>query len=130
MAEKGEGEGEYHHSHEFAHSLCSCTEDCSQCLFTMFCSCITYGRTEAFLAGHPEDFIKWLAIWVIVGQVIGFAPCLGIWQRMKVREKYEIPEDLVNDVLSAGCCLLCSMVQMQRQVGCNGCDEPQAAVMH
>ena len=66
---------------------------------------------------QTDDFVKYIGFLDFVG---GAGICSAIQQfilRGKIREKDGIAGDDVNDILSAFCCLECSMCQTMNHVG-------------
>jgi Cys-rich protein (TIGR01571 family) len=107
----------------YTHSLFSCALP-TICLPTLFCPCITYGRTQhrlSNLSSHKSgsnmlDFSLCNGSCVSFAVLCGVNLVLAVVQRRRVRKLYGIEGTLGDDLLlGAGCCC-CSLARDEKEV--------------
>lgn len=110
----------------FAHDLCSCA-DPSTCLTSIFCPCITYGKTQYRLnqRAAKKDPTNMLGYTVVNGSCAAFAVLCGIngilaaIQHSRVRKGYHMGSEagnVVSDCLKGCCCCCCTVAQDEKEV--------------
>ncbi|XP_064389115.1 uncharacterized protein LOC135337132 [Halichondria panicea] len=96
-------------STDWNNGLCSCFEDCSTCIITLFVPCYTFGKNAEQLG---ENCVMYGLSWMV--------PILNIWCRTqirgKIREQQGIDGSCLNDLLWVFFCEFCTMVQEARQL--------------
>lgn len=110
----------------FAHDLCSCA-DPTTCLTSIFCPCITYGKTQYRLEQRAakKDPTNMLGYTAINGSCATFAILCGIngilaaIQHSRVRKTYHMGTEAGNvfsDCLKGCCCCCCTVAQDEKEV--------------
>jgi len=118
--------------------LCECFNDCESCLLSWIIPPWLFGRNVKrsglgdFGASFTMYFIPWLIIiilsaltyhgvigvWGDVVTIIGmiFLAVIGCMFRGKLRLKYAIPGDQMEDMCMHCCCVLCALAQEARHI--------------
>lgn len=97
-------------STEWSSGLCSCLEDCGDCLLTCFCPCITNANTRT----NMDPNASWVGCCCYGLLCPCFAACTG---RGAVRETYGIVGGGMGDcILGCLCCPICALCQNDREV--------------
>jgi Cys-rich protein (TIGR01571 family) len=110
----------------FAHDLCSCA-DPGTCFTSIFCPCITYGKTQYRLnqRAAKKDPTNMLGYTVVNGSCAAFAVLCGIngilaaIQHSRVRKSYHMGSEagnMVSDCLRGCCCCCCTVAQDEKEV--------------
>lgn len=109
-----------HGKDEYLHGLCDCFGDIPTCCLGYWCPCVLYSRTNHRLKTSPisnlNDFHHCNT------HCVGFcvlAPVSWIFtflQRGRIREKYHLEGTLMSDCGKAYCCVMCTLVQDEREV--------------
>lgn len=115
------------HGGTWHHTLCSCALP-SVCLTSLFCPCITYGRTQHRLAQRsahkdPTNMLGYSACngsCVAFGVLCGVNAVLAAIQKARVRKAYEMERGvsggLGGDLVRGACCCCCSVAQDEKEV--------------
>ncbi|MBE7182222.1 MAG: PLAC8 family protein [Terriglobus roseus] len=115
------------HGGTWQHSLCSCAMP-AICLTSLFCPCITYGRTQYRLSQRSshKDPTNMLGYSTCNGSCVAFGVLCGVnaflaaIQKTRVRKAYEMDRaqagGVVDDLLKGACCCCCSVAQDEKEV--------------
>jgi len=118
--------------------LCECFNDCESCLLAYLIPPILFGRNAKrsglgeFGSSFMMYFVPWLLIIIMYvlfnNDVIGswgaiiipiaalICAILGCMLRGKLRQKYSIPGDQMEDMLMHCCCAFCALAQESRHI--------------
>ncbi|XP_002740407.1 uncharacterized protein LOC100373489 [Saccoglossus kowalevskii] len=94
---------------EWDSGLFGCFSECGLCVVTYILPCYTFGKTAETLGESCCTYA--LSLFVPILNMV----CL-VKVRGRVREKYGIEGDTLNDCLMVFCCPLCTLVQEAIQV--------------
>ncbi|XP_028406690.1 cornifelin homolog A-like [Dendronephthya gigantea] len=83
--------------------ICSCFDDCGDCLFGFFCPCI-----------HECNLSS------AAGECCCVARCCPIALRTKIRTKHNIAGSIMDDCCTVLCCGPCATCQMSRELKIHG----------
>jgi len=119
--------------------LCDCFNDCESCLLAwiippfLFARNIVRSALGEWGASFAMYFIPWLCVvifyplagngvigaWGLIVAIIAFlfTAIIGCMFRGKLRQKYAIPGDQMEDMCMHCCCIVCALSQEARHVG-------------
>ncbi|RPB15790.1 PLAC8-domain-containing protein [Morchella conica CCBAS932] len=105
---------------EYQHGLCDCFGDIPTCCIGCWCPCILYSRTNHRLKTIPNSNLNDFhhCNTHCVGCCV-LAPVSWIFtflQRGRIRDKYHLEGTLMSDCGKAYCCVMCTLVQDEREV--------------
>ncbi|RPA98094.1 PLAC8-domain-containing protein [Choiromyces venosus 120613-1] len=110
-----------HGREDYHHGLCDCFSDFSTCCAGYWCPCILYSRTNHRLKTSPNSNLNdfhscngHCITFCVLGPISS-----GIFttlQRTRIREKYRLEGSLASDCGKAYCCVMCTLVQDEREV--------------
>jgi len=118
--------------------LCDCFNDCESCLLAWIVPPVLFGRNVArsglgeFGGSFAMYLVPWLCLvilyplvaygvigaWGLIVAIIGsiFCAIIGCMFRGKLRQKYSIPGDQMEDICMHCCCVVCALSQESRHV--------------
>jgi len=118
--------------------LCDCFNDCESCLWSWIVPPYLFGRNAQrsglgeFCPSFLMYFFPWLTLvilwilfvnfvvgaWALIVAVIGSIVCaiVGCLFRGKLRLKYSIPGDQMEDLCMHCCCVVCALSQESRHI--------------
>ncbi|KAL7266840.1 hypothetical protein RUND412_010595 [Rhizina undulata] len=105
---------------DYHHGLCDCFSDIPTCCLGFWCPCVLYSRTYHRLKTVPNSNINEFKM--INAHSLAFcalAPVswvFTVFQRTRIREKYRLEGSLGSDCTKAYCCVMCTLVQDDREV--------------
>jgi len=109
-----------HGPEPYHHGLCDCFSDISTCCMGYWCPCMLYSRTYHRLKTVPNSNLNEFsgcnahcAIFCIVSPV---SWVLTMLQRTRIRENYRLQGSAFSDCCKAYCCVMCTLVQDDREV--------------
>ncbi|CAZ85350.1 unnamed protein product [Tuber melanosporum] len=109
-----------HGREEYHHGLCDCFSDFSTCCVGYWCPCILYSRTNHRLKTSPNSNLNdfhncngHCITFCVLGPISWIFTTL---QRTRIREKYRLEGSLASDCGKAYCCVMCTLVQDEREV--------------
>ncbi|KAL9423405.1 hypothetical protein AB3S75_035486 [Citrus x aurantiifolia] len=95
---------------QWSTGLYDCCNDPSNCLFTCFCPCVTFGRiAEVIDGGNLSCNIQGLVYYAMCHIASGWL--YGGIYRSKLRRHYSLPEAPCSDSLIHCCCRACALTQ-------------------
>lgn len=111
-------------THEWKHTLCSCTPNPSDCLTGLLCPCILYGRTSYRLSqksskNDPTDLLSYSATnahCMLMAVSCGFWWVFPLAQRIRIRHAYKLEGGMAGDCVRGACCCCCVALQNEREV--------------
>jgi len=116
--------------------LCDCFNDCESCLLSWVIPPYLFGRTVQrsglgeFFPSFMMYFVPWLTLavlwiiffsrvvagWALIVAIVGSIVCaiVGCLFRGRMRQKYSIPGDQMEDCCVHCCCVVCALSQEAR----------------
>ncbi|KAI5807128.1 PLAC8 family-domain-containing protein [Geopyxis carbonaria] len=109
-----------HGRETYKHGLCNCFSDIGTCCTGYWCPCILYSRTQHRLKTAPNSnlngfsaFNGHCALFCVAAPVSWVFTML---QRTRIRENYRLEGSVGGDCAKAYCCVMCTLVQDDREV--------------
>ncbi|GLJ20859.1 hypothetical protein SUGI_0380430 [Cryptomeria japonica] len=102
-------------SSRWSTGLCDCGHDCSNCLLTCCCPCVTFGRVaEVIDQGRTTcctHGIVYTLLWAV-----GVGCLYSCQYRKKLRAQYNLPEEPCGDCCVHSCCECFAVSQEYREL--------------
>ena len=106
----------------FENGMFDCFGDCGAFIVdAYFCGCLSTVKQKATVTGNAPGPLDWILH-------ICFSPCMEFVTRGKIRQKYGISDNTVNDLLMSFCCAVCAVNQQINQLKAKG-DMPAGIFM-
>lgn len=96
--------------------LCGCLEDVPNCVFTMFCPCLAFGRVAEHLDEGNTSCITAAVVWYVIQQLTSFGCVYSYSYRKKLRHKYNLPSRPLPDWFIHYFCWFCAICQETREI--------------
>ncbi|GJP56484.1 hypothetical protein CLOM_g15551 [Closterium sp. NIES-68] len=95
---------------------CACFDDMEACCCAFWCPCVSFGRVAEIVTDGNVAMEEACALWALVAFCIGAGCVYSFGFRTKLRAKYNLPGDTINDLLLHWCCGCCSFSQEYREL--------------
>lgn len=92
--------------------LCGCLADIPNCVFTMFCPCLAFGRVAEHLDEGNTSCITAAVVWYVIQQLTSCGCIYSYAYRRKLRHKYNLPSRPLPDWFIHYFCWFCAICQV------------------
>ncbi|KAG6471004.1 cell number regulator 2-like [Zingiber officinale] len=96
--------------------LFDCTSDCTNCVVTLFCPCITFGRIAEILDRGSAPCGLSGALYALLQYLTWFHWVYSCTYRTKMRAQYSLADAPCSDCLVHCCCEQCALCQEYREL--------------
>lgn len=93
--------------------LFGCVSDVPNCVFTMFCPCLAFGRVAEHLDEGNTSCITAAVVWYVIQQLTSFGCVYSYAYRRKLRHKYNLPSRPLPDWFIHYFCWFCAICQVR-----------------
>jgi Cys-rich protein (TIGR01571 family) len=92
--------------------LFGCLADVPNCVFTMFCPCLAFGRVAEHLDEGHTSCITAALVWYVIQQLTSCGCVYSYAYRRKLRSKYNLPSRPLPDWFIHYFCWFCAICQV------------------
>ncbi|GBG77130.1 hypothetical protein CBR_g23456 [Chara braunii] len=101
---------------DWTHGLCDCHTDIPLSLLTCFFPCLTFGHNASAINDGAGGCATQSAIWCLLESFTALGFLYSCGYRTKLRNKYNLPEEPMPDILVHCCCLPCALCQEYKEI--------------
>lgn len=101
----------------FVETLCGCTKDCGVCCYGYWCTPCLFGSNAKKLE-DKNCFLMCCAYLLLTNCYLCWIP--HMFQRKKLRQKYNLKEEPAGDCVVTLCCSPCALCQEAREMKSRG----------
>jgi len=105
-----------HEGSQWTTGLCGCLSDIPNCVFTMFCPCLAFGRVAEHLDDGNTSCITASLVWYVIQQLTSCGCIYSYAYRKKLRNKYNLPNVPFPDWFLHYFCWFCAICQETREI--------------
>lgn len=108
-----------HEGSQWTTGLCGCLSDIPNCVFTMFCPCLAFGRVAEHLDDGNTSCITASLVWYVIQQLTSCGCIYSYAYRKKLRNKYNLPNVPFPDWFLHYFCWFCAICQVRALHRCS-----------
>jgi len=101
---------------DWSTGLFGCLTDIPNCVFTMFCPCLAFGRVAEHLDEGNTSCITAALVWYVIQQLTSCGCIYSYAYRRKLRSKYNLPSRPLPDWFIHYFCWFCAICQETREI--------------
>ncbi|XP_021763060.1 cell number regulator 9-like [Chenopodium quinoa] len=105
---------------DFTTGLCDCCSDCSSCLLTFCCPCISFGRIAEIVDQGSLSCCAAGTFYLVLATFVGFQWIYSCTYRAKLKAHFGIPESTCEDCCIHFFCQCCALAQEYRELKLRG----------